>query len=253
MPKQDDLALFFGNAVDWGKYKSMSSCKNCFDRASIVLSVGKNEYCLKGLSVSEIRKIINKFFPRHKTLDPTIRYALDSNIGNGIVCYDEGKVKKYGITSNLMNQYLILDSEINTDFNKEQIIIPFDEFKNSRQVYKDLVFEINGCYRDKYYTACLVLLRRLFESLIIEAYESKGIESKIKNNGQYLGLEKLIESIAQEPTLHLSKDTKKYLPKVKLFGDQCAHNRNFVAKKQDVDKYSDHIRIAIVDIASKMH
>ena len=42
----------------------------------------------------------------------------------------------------------------------------------------NIVYQINGTYEYGWYDACAVMLRRLMESLIIEAYIDKGIVDK---------------------------------------------------------------------------
>jgi hypothetical protein len=53
--------------------------------------------------------------------------------------------------------------------------------------------QMNGCYTSGWRDACAVMMRRLLEIVIIEAFETKGVASKIKDaDGNYFQLSKLI-------------------------------------------------------------
>jgi hypothetical protein len=75
--------------------------------------------------------------------------------------------------------------------------------------------QMNGCYASGWRDACAVMMRRLLEIVIIEAFEAKGIGAKIKGaDDNYFHLSKLIDLALAEPRLTLSRNTKIALPKV---------------------------------------
>ena len=54
--------------------------------------------------------------------------------------------------------------------------------------------QLNGCFRASYYDAASVMLRRLIETLVIEAYEYLKREAEIKDgSGNYFMLKHLVE------------------------------------------------------------
>jgi hypothetical protein len=43
---------------------------------------------------------------------------------------------------------------------------------------------MNGAYSAGWYDACAVMMRRLLETVIIEAFEQNGLDQKIKDSSQ---------------------------------------------------------------------
>ncbi len=118
-------------------------------------------------------------------------------------------------------------------------VIDFNLVRGTRGYIERTVHQINGTYENGWYDACAVMLRRLIETLIIEAYEGKKIDHKIKNNnGDFLPLDKLIDEARKESALNLSRDTKRILPKIKNLGDRSAHTRTFNANRYILERLS---------------
>ena len=118
-------------------------------------------------------------------------------------------------------------------------VIDFNLVRGTKGYIEKVVDQINGAYENGWYDACAVMLRRLIETLIIEAYEEKKIDHKIKNNnGDFLPLDKLINEACQESALNLSRDTKRILPKIKNLGDRSAHTRTFNANRYILERLS---------------
>ncbi len=102
--------------------------------------------------------------------------------------------------------------------------------------------QVNGTFEHGWYDACAVMIRRLIETLIIEAYLAKGIEDKIKKtDGDFFALRKLIDLACSGEDLTLSRDTKIILRRLKKLGDRSAHNRTFVAKRRYVESLFDDL------------
>tara|TARA_R110002072_G_scaffold166989_5_gene320442 strand:+ start:1923 stop:2621 length:699 start_codon:yes stop_codon:yes gene_type:complete len=96
--------------------------------------------------------------------------------------------------------------------------------------------QINGAYDRGWYDACAVMMRRLLETVIIEAFEAKGTDSRAKDgNGDFLMLTKLVDKALGE-SWNLPRNVKKDLPKLKDAGHRSAHNRWYIAEKDDIDK-----------------
>ncbi|RZJ91852.1 MAG: DUF4145 domain-containing protein [Hymenobacter sp.] len=96
------------------------------------------------------------------------------------------------------------------------------------------------------YDASCVMVRKLLEILIIELFEKNKIDSKIKNTaGDFFYLSDLISVLNNETAWNIGRNAKKGLAEIKKLGDMSAHNRRFTAKKSDLDKVKEDLRIVI--------
>jgi hypothetical protein len=134
----------------------------------------------------------------------------------------------------------------------EQPVLPFALFKKCRRTYLErVVHQINRTYADTCYDACSVMIRRLIETLIIEVFEHRSIDSKLKDtNGDFRYLKDLINSILNEPSLNLSRNTKSGLKNLKDMGDLSAHNRRYNAHREDIDKVMSDLRVVVQELLS---
>jgi hypothetical protein len=110
--------------------------------------------------------------------------------------------------------------------------------RNTRGYIEKIVYQINGAYEHGWYDACAIMIRRLVETLIIEAFEKHGIANKIQNNGDFFYLKDLIIATLNEPAWNLGRNTKQALPKLKDVGDRSAHSRRFIAHRSDIQHFS---------------
>lgn len=117
-------------------------------------------------------------------------------------------------------------------------VIPFSYVSGTRRYIEKVVNQINGCYERGWFDGCAVMMRRLIETLIIEAFEYHGIASKIKNpaTGDFYSLDVLITNALAEPKWNLGRVTKRMLPDLPMVGNLSAHNRRFNAHRDDIDK-----------------
>lgn len=117
----------------------------------------------------------------------------------------------------------------------DQPVLPHSLFANTRGYMEKVVYQINRTYGATCYDACAVMIRRLVEVLIIEAFEHNNIAGKIKNkDGDYLFLDDLIDRTLAEPW-SLGRIAKRGLKKLKTIGDQSAHSRRYNARRQYID------------------
>lgn len=128
-------------------------------------------------------------------------------------------------------------------------LFPFTLLGNTRGYIENAGRQAIGCYDHGFYDACLVMIRKLLETLIIELFEKKRIESRIKNpQGQYFYLSDLIGIFLSETTWTASRNTQNGLSPIKKIADVSAHNRRFNAKKPDIDKIKTDLRIVIEEL-----
>lgn len=129
-------------------------------------------------------------------------------------------------------------------------LFPQELFLNTRSYLEKTAREASLCYDLQLYSACLVMIRRLLESLIIEIFERYGIQDRIRDkNGNYKYCGELIDTLlAQKDVWTIGRNTAKALPGIKTLGDMCAHNRRFNACKADVDKIKEGLRVALEEL-----
>lgn len=106
--------------------------------------------------------------------------------------------------------------------------------------------QANGCYEAGWYDGCAVMMRRLLESSIIEAFEMRGIDATIKDaNGDFLQMTALIDKALAERSWNLPRNVKRDLKQLRDLGHRSAHNRYYLAKKMDIDKLSGVFRESV--------
>ncbi len=106
--------------------------------------------------------------------------------------------------------------------------------------------QANACFSDARYDACAVMMRRLLEIAIIEAFEGQQMAQSIKDrSGEYLHLTDLVGKALGEPKWMLSRNTKKYLPKLRDLGHLSAHGRYFTAQESDIESVRQGFRVVI--------
>lgn len=109
--------------------------------------------------------------------------------------------------------------------------------------------EMNGCFTSGWHDAAAVMMRRLVEIAIIEAFEGRGIAQKIKDAaGNYHQLSDLVAATLAENAWTLSRNTKKDLPSLRDIGHMSAHGRYFTARKEDVEALKPACRIVVEEL-----
>lgn len=123
--------------------------------------------------------------------------------------------------------------------------LPKPVWANTRGYIEKVCEQLNGCFQFTFYDAASVLVRRLIETLIIEAYETLQRQNEIKDKeGNYLMLSGLVAAASNSKGINLGRDAKKALGEVKELGDRSAHNRRFNATKPDLEKIQSGVRVA---------
>jgi hypothetical protein len=132
------------------------------------------------------------------------------------------------------------------------VFIPNELIEDRHYVLKKVLWEINKSYDSACYNACASMIRRLTESLIVQAFEHHEIESVIKKDDNYLDFSELIGKAIAEPKLKLTRNTKRILPDLKFFGDLASHNRKALVRKDDLDRLHQATRSAIEELAGNL-
>lgn len=114
-----------------------------------------------------------------------------------------------------------------------------------------LIKQINSSYKHNLFDAAAVLIRRVFENLLIKSYEKLGISDVIKNkDGNYLMLEGIITDAISNTTLNLSR-CKNDLRAVKDVGNFAAHRMNYNTNINDLNKIKEKYRLIVEELLYK--
>jgi hypothetical protein len=130
-----------------------------------------------------------------------------------------------------------------------QSVIIISTVRGTRGYIERVANQVNGALGNGWYDACAVMLRRLLETLIIEAFEHHHVDAKIKNStGDFLYLRDLIEKCLAEPMWNLSRNCKQAMPRLKDVGDKSAHSRRFNAHRGDIQPLIGDIRTVVQEL-----
>jgi hypothetical protein len=128
-------------------------------------------------------------------------------------------------------------------------VLPFSVVRNTRGYIERVANQVNGTYQNGWYDACTVMIRRLLETLIIEAFEHHKLAASIKNSaGDFLYLKDLIDKCLQENAWNLSRNCRKTMPKLEDIGDKSAHSRRYNAHRGDIDPLLADVRLVVQEL-----
>jgi hypothetical protein len=109
--------------------------------------------------------------------------------------------------------------------------------------------QLNGSYSCGFYDCAAVMLRRLVETLIIEAFEKLGRAAEIRDvDGNYRMLSGLTQAVLDPSGLQLTRDSRRALHDIKSLGDRSAHSRKYNAVKGDLEKVELGVRVLVEDL-----
>ncbi len=130
-------------------------------------------------------------------------------------------------------------------------VVPSILFKGTRGYLEKIANQANGAYSQGWFDASAVMIRRLLETLIIEAFEKHGRAAEIQNrDGDFLYLRDLIAKTITCSAWNLSRNTKQALPRLKDVGDKSAHSRRFNAVRNDLDSIKVDLRCVAEELLS---
>ncbi|MDF2189836.1 hypothetical protein [Paraflavitalea sp. CAU 1676] len=180
-----------------------------------------------------------------------------SNISAYLAAKAKGKDKKF-IRKNGGKYYLersfkdvlenklgvpALPAKVQSDF------FPIELFDNTRGYLIALANQTLASFNNGIYDGCSVLSRKIVEILIIECFEKHKCENLIKKpDGAFFYLSDLIGEFLKEPKWNVGRNAKNGLPKIKKIGDQSAHNRRYIARKNDLEHIKEELRVVIEEL-----
>lgn len=131
-------------------------------------------------------------------------------------------------------------------------LIEEDKFCGKRPFLNKLIQQINFTYGHNCYDACAVLMRRLFEVLLVLAYQNNGIESDItKPDGTHKMLEGIVKDAVQNKTLGIPARISKNFDAFREVGNNSAHSITYTAGKLDIDNISRDYRVMMEDLYNR--
>lgn len=127
------------------------------------------------------------------------------------------------------------------------------KFCGKRNFLDRLIQQINFSYGNNCYDACAVLMRRLFEVLLILAYKNKGIEADITNpDGSHKMLEGIVKDAVQNKTLDIPTRISKNFNAFREVGNNSAHSITYTAGKLDIDNIARDYRVMMEDLYNRV-
>ncbi len=148
------------------------------------------------------------------------------------------------------NYGLLWQDDITIESSSE--IIDEQKFVGKRKYLDQLIHQINHSYANNCYDAAAVLMRRLFEVLLILSYQNFGIDDQIKDstgNG-YIMLDGIVKNAKNNQTLKISR-IKSEFDTFRMVGNFSAHNITYTAGKKDIDDIKLNYRVMLEELYSK--
>ncbi len=137
------------------------------------------------------------------------------------------------------------DSKSGTKQPGTEAFIPMSIFDGQREYVTRLVPQINGCWDRDYRDACAVMVRRLVETLIIEAYRRRGLDAELVDDaGVHLGLKRLVAKICGDRRFGVDKKCGEWLKELKDLGDAAAHDFRIALRRDDLSSARRALRFA---------
>ncbi len=131
----------------------------------------------------------------------------------------------------------------------KELVLPFSVVRGTRGYIERVVHQINGCFENGWNDAAAVMIRRLLETLIIEAFEHHRIASKIQNSaGDFFYLRDLIDACLRETAWNLTRNCKQAMPRLKDIGDKSAHSRRYNAHRGDIAPMTADLRLVVQEL-----
>lgn len=126
------------------------------------------------------------------------------------------------------------------------------KFGGKRKYLTQLIRQINHSYANNCYDAAAVLMRRLFEVLLVLSYQNMGIDNEIKDSSGkgYVMLERIIGNAKGNQTLKLSR-IKSEFDAFRMVGNFSAHNITYTAGKKDIDDIKLNYRVMLEELYNK--
>lgn len=126
------------------------------------------------------------------------------------------------------------------------------KFCGKRGYLDKLIKQINHTYKNNCYDACAVLLRRVFEIVLVLSFRKNGIECEItKPDGAHMMLEWITKKAIGNSVLGISKRITDNFDAFREVGNSSAHNITYIAGRKDIDDISRAYRVMLEELYNK--
>lgn len=126
------------------------------------------------------------------------------------------------------------------------------KFCGKRGYLDRLIKQINHTYKNNCYDACAVLLRRVFEIVLVLSFQKNGIESEImKTDGTHMMLDGITKKAIGNSVLRIPKRIADNFDAFREVGNSSAHNITYIAGKKDIDDISRAYRVMLEELYNK--
>jgi hypothetical protein len=151
-----------------------------------------------------------------------------------------------------------LDKELGQAWQDIETVISDSElideikFYGKRGYLDRLIKQINHSYINNCYDACAVLMRRLFEVLLVLTYQKLGVDDEIKDksNSEYIMLDGIVKNAKNNSKLKLSR-IKNEFDSFRMVGNFSVHSITYTAGKKDIDDIKLNYRVMLEKLYNK--
>lgn len=236
----DKLNLFYYNIPE--KYKK--NTKKLIIYLAYFLHSNKKEV----FTAKDLKECLEKLHLNHNNI-PLVLSRESSFKNKSFIKHEKGQ---YKLHRNKIDELDKLFCNINYDINITKDFFDMELLENASAPYyiKDIAKEMCLCYDSGCYTACLAMMRKLLEALIIDVFKNINKTNEIKKDGIFLYLSDLIKKYMSEDVIDKSRNIKEEIKPIKKYGDISAHKYNFKANKLIVDNIKNNLNIVVQELLS---
>lgn len=222
-----------------------------YERAKLVCFYNYKETGMNSVSLKLLCDIMQQFgFSRPNS--SRLKEKLTKGKGKTMLVKANGELEIIPIICQELERELgnAWEDTVSIDSNSELI----DEIKfcGKKPYIDQIIKQINFVYANNCYDACAILMRRLFEILLVLAYQRNGIESDITNSqGQHFMLEGIVKNAKNNTTLNISSRVCKNFDAFREVGNNSAHSITYTASKKDIDDIKISYRVMLDELYDK--
>lgn len=131
-------------------------------------------------------------------------------------------------------------------------LIDENKFCGKRGYIDKLIKQINHTYSHNCFDACAVLMRRLFEILLVLTYQKTGNEAAItRSDGTHLMLEGIVKDAVQNKRLGIPSRISKNFEAFREVGNNSAHSITYTAGQKDITDIQRDYRVMMEDLYNR--
>jgi len=133
----------------------------------------------------------------------------------------------------------------------EAEFIPEEILAGSKGNIQKIAQQACVCFSAEAYDACAVMLRKLLEVLVVEAFEAKGIADRIMEvDGNYSRFSKMISILVSTKETPMGRTSKQHLPQLAEIFNNCAHNSGFFMSRSHLQLLQSQVILAVQELVA---